>query len=164
MYSALCYSHNLRRALQPNLLVFASLYGPSDVTKVKFRSIQYLLCMLGSGATKLCFHHCVPKVGIGEFKLMYRSLAFRFSLCYEIFGVDRVLGDRDSLATNGKALKLCQNVRVKGMLLTIRALRIGDRSVSESESSMSDISSNRSEADNNCCGASEGEAQGVLSS
>jgi hypothetical protein len=79
---------------------------------------------------------------------MDRALAFCASLGYKVFSVNRVLRNWDRLARNGNMLK--PYLKNSGILLTVIALRIGDRSLSDSESSKSDISSTkRSEFDCN---------------
>jgi hypothetical protein len=107
MYSTVCHSDNLRRAVGPNISIIASLDGPPDVMEINFGSLQYLLRMSSSGATKLRFQHCLSKVGLSELALMYCGLAFCFSLCHKSFGVNRVLGDRDSLMMKRKELERC---------------------------------------------------------
>lgn len=103
---AFSHSRNLMRVLQPNIPIFALLNRPIDVTEINFCSVHNLFCMPSSGATQLCLQHCLSKVGVSKLALVYRSLVFHFSVCYEILGIDRTLGNWDSLAGNGKALKL----------------------------------------------------------
>jgi hypothetical protein len=67
------------------------------------------------------------------------ALAFCLSLGYEVFSINRVLRNWDHLAMNRNMLRPCS--KNSGILLTVIVLRIGDRLLSDIESSKSDMSS-----------------------
>jgi hypothetical protein len=117
------------------------LNSPIDMMEIGFGRVQYLLSVPDPGATQFRFQYRLPEISISKLQFMDRTLAFCLSLGHEVFGINRALRNWDRLARNGNMLKPCS--KNSGILLTVIALRIGDRSLSDSESSKSDMSSTK---------------------
>ena len=105
VFSTVSHGHNLIRGLRPIAPVSALLNSPVDIMDINFCSIQYIFRMPGSETIYLRLQHCLSIVGFSKLAPMYRILAFYFGLCYEIFDVGSVVGNRDSLIKDGKTLR-----------------------------------------------------------